>query len=944
MAYSIQDYIPAGCFVFSREDGHLPEDIWQQSQDYSQWQALTRDPEKGRLAQSNIGNAESAPPRPALPFEHQAVILRGVRIQFFERLFDEAWINLNFATFPGSQEKTHAVLRIYLLPDDVNRSIIDRSNAALAKARRALLSKLDFSRNTWHGRLDQPLRSSPQPQDPVEEDDESLSLLQLFNKIPAPDPAPDLIEESNHQFVVNSLLQSNVDGLSSLLFPYQRRSAAVMAMREAQPGQFLDPRLCRVLDQDGQGWYYDAPGNVVFKEPRYYDGVSGGILAEQMGAGKTLICLSLILATRSLPTRAPDFRAHVRPLRRHIGSLADMAAACATANGLPYRWYFDAAKSQDGWEYTNCLKTIARNPGVYEIPSPAPRRVGRMISRPLDIADPKKVLLSQTTIVLAPSNLVKQWQQEVKKHTKNVELYVVTKEDPHLSPEKLARYDIVLCPHNRLEAMVRQDPVGPLGRSALTGIHFKRCIVDEGHRLGTSSINTKSDFLRGLESLHVSSRWIVTGTPAKGLYGVDETSETVPNSHKILSEKEQRASQEQEKDDLEKLGAIAKLYLKARPWANATEEGEMPADWKVYVMQPKHSAKSTGRQSSLRATLNSLIIRHPLSELSHMLPEVDERVVVLEGSYQDKLSLNVFSMMTIFNAVQSQRTDQDYFFHPRQRKSLLQLVQNLKQASFFGGAFFSEKDIETSLDTAETFLEKRTVPIGEEDEALLRQAMRVAHVALANMLKLNSNLFHEMPIFVEDFLPGGASQAWSLDGNDSAQVSTNTTLVLNAQKIIRAAVTDDTELNSLLNGGLRQVGQDQKMSALESEDTTTESTTSGRRASASLAGNTKLGDDASPKTLRTNALHIPLTKETEAAKAEDHELPESLAKARLISTASAKMTYLLDSILEHCENEQIIVFYESESMAWHTSGMLDVVSFRLVCHLTSLEPRSTADS
>jgi hypothetical protein len=50
-------------------------------------------------------------------------------------------------------------------------------------------------------------------------------------------------------------------------------------------------------------------------------------------------------------------------------------------------------------------------------------------------------------------------------------------------------------------------------------------------------------------------------------------------------------------------------------------------------------------------------------------------------------------MMIIFNSVQSQRTDQDYFFHLRQRKALMQLVNNLKQASFFGGVFYSTEDI-----------------------------------------------------------------------------------------------------------------------------------------------------------------------------------------------------------------------------------------------------------
>ena len=46
----------------------------------------------------------------------------------------------------------------------------------------------------------------------------------------------------------------------------------------------------------------------------------------------------------------------------------------------------------------------------------------------------------------------------------------------------------------------------------------------------------------------------------------------------------------------------------------------------------------------------------------------------------------------------------------------------------------------------------------------------------------------------------------------------------------------------------------------------------------------------------------------------------------IISTVSAKLSYLIDSISQHQEQEKIIVFYENENVAWYLASMLDVVS------------------
>ncbi|TDZ26054.1 putative ATP-dependent helicase [Colletotrichum orbiculare MAFF 240422] len=760
-------------------------------------------------------------------------------------------------------------------------------------------------------------------------EDESRSLLQLFNTMPSPEPNPDVVTRQADQDSLYSILASDVPGLKTSLYDYQRRSAAVMLQRESAPGKILDPRLVQGQDQNGIDYYFDISSGTILKDPRYYDGVKGGILAEQMGSGKTLICLSVILATRHSATRTPElYQGSEIRVRKRIGSLADMAAASATRKGAPWKAFFDIYNPKEDCEYTKCINAIRRNPGMYHVPAPPPKRLQRGIVEPE--LPPRKIWHTHASLVVVPNNLVQQWVQEINKHTageaspaglKVLKLVVRSQnETPVPSVRELTNYDIVLISKSRLLKIYKETM---MHRSPLGEVHFKRCIVDEGHQLGYSRMMSKSNLLLALDNMFIQARWIVTGTPSPGLYGVDDQqqSDSGDGNEMVISEGEQGAA-ETERQDLEKIGAIASLYLNARPWANIPQETEdYPAEWAVYVMQPIHSARSSGRRGVLRATLNSLLVRHQLSDLNNLLPVVNEKVVTLDGSYQDKLSHNLFSMMIIFNAVQSQRTDVDYFFHPRQKKSLLQLLHNLKQASFFGGSFFSPEDVKKSLETAEEFIEKRKVPITKEDEALLRQAMDIARIGIDNSLKQLSNQYNEIPVFVRDFLPNGASAAWSLNEQDSNPTCTDAGMVMALQKLIRSALGDATKINSLLNGRLLEEGHKESASQVLSSAEGDGSDRRPWKRPEALAGNTKLGGDRIPRHLRANAHH----QESGSDALLNLQPPEPLEKAELISTASAKLSYLIDAVVEHQEQEKIIIFYDHENVAWYLASMLEVL-------------------
>ncbi len=554
-----------------------------------------------------------------LPRDLQKLLLHSIALEPFARLFHKQWIQLQFSV--SKEHDDRGILRVYILPDDVDHRSIPRFEGKLRKDLQALLMSLDYCKGIWHGSCEEPQSQFPLRFGQSGDDDEgNISLLQMFNTIPSPVPRPDLTMDRDYQAVLDELLTNKVPGLKTQLYGYQTRSAAVMLQREVAPGQVLDPRLLHVLDQHGGSWYYDDVCGTALREPRHYDGIPGGILAEEMGTGKTLICLALILATKEFPAETPEIHRSSEPkMRERVGSLADMAAAVTTRDSVPWGLYLR--------DYPGCVEAIQRNPGQYLLSGLEPRRASR---HPQPDVVGEKISLSSCSLVLVPNNLVKQWEQEIAKHTMELRVLTITGKSAVPGRKELLTYDIILFSIGRFEQLIDDRQAHGLGwrlSSPLAKIHFKRVIVDEGHRLGNSRIGNKSRLLLILECLNVSARWIVTGTPSTGLFGIDSSSPATPampvsetsgihESFGRLSSRELgESSGADERKDLERIGAMASLYLKARPWANTVlDGGDTLADWSIYVMQPKHSARSSGRKDSLRATLDSLIIRHRWSE------------------------------------------------------------------------------------------------------------------------------------------------------------------------------------------------------------------------------------------------------------------------------------------------------------------------------------------
>jgi hypothetical protein len=179
--------------------------------------------------------------------------------------------------------KTTARVRVYLLPDDVGRAIIQRDHRGAHKFRRVVMEALDVSRRGWKG-----MPASNRVKKPIAKmEDERSSLFYMFNTLESPKPNPQApwIKDDNTRGLLIDVLNRPIRGMKNPLYDYQKKTVATMLQRELAPNNIPDSRLGRIKGPTGQVYHLDFETLELFLEPRKYEDVRGGILAEDTGTG-----------------------------------------------------------------------------------------------------------------------------------------------------------------------------------------------------------------------------------------------------------------------------------------------------------------------------------------------------------------------------------------------------------------------------------------------------------------------------------------------------------------------------------------------------------------------------------------------------------------------------------------------------------------------------------
>ncbi|KZP01082.1 hypothetical protein CALVIDRAFT_508642 [Calocera viscosa TUFC12733] len=577
---------------------------------------------------------------------------------------------------------------------------------------------------------------------------DNRSLSEIFQDLPSPvlPPGPVRLPDTDpDRLLCEALTWPAPPGMRSALFPYQRRTVWRMLSQEMQPGTWTDPRYVQMESMDDERAWYLNPYTCQLRyyNDVIYDRVKGGILCEEMGSGKTCMCIAVCLATKGRIVPPPDTPQSSMALTKDSMTWTGVSAQLPYHNldRREYPWEGEAVPQNvfpslrqvaqyvastsfvglhstatrlrpqaDSTRLKNFKRVMDRfaleaelaeqeQPGstlpfYLETEAEGSRRPTRNASK--DLRPAKRIWLSSVTLILVPSMIFQQWNSEFLKHCNDDALRILSiptrpVEDLPIAETLVRHYDVLLMTHERFAA----ESMPTSGRrSPLLDIRFQRLIIDEGHVANTDGSRLKELGLR----LNVESRWIVTGTPTRNIKGLQMGSskhktqlptgadviqsrlEMLLSGDASLSQPLNPWSRSRDGEDLRKLGNMFE-FLKVPPFIG------QDADWNDAVVRPllKPHCPEFGAVQRLLRCLEGVMIRHRAEDIEQdvPLPELKQELVVLDMTEHCALTHNAVLAQIAINAIDSERKDQDYLFHPKNRASLGVVISNLSQSLFW---------------------------------------------------------------------------------------------------------------------------------------------------------------------------------------------------------------------------------------------------------------------
>lgn len=557
-----------------------------------------------------------------------------------------------------------------------------------------------------------------------------LRLNEIYMKIKSPHVDRNKLYNDEDNIKLYDMINNNeIQGFKSELYNFQKRSVLKMLERESVQSSELMPNILEVKNAPYklEKYYIDIKKLMPVANAPYFVPPRGGILAENMGLGKTCICLALICISKFEISETPALyktSGQSSKNNHNINSLFNCCVNYIAQNSIPWREYYDDFPP-------HIVKKLESTMGYFEKQEVVLNsRTTRNTSLNKKIIPSKKMFLSWTTLIVLPDNLFHQWRVEMFKHvTKN---YLTTLEIPTLkhsnilensNVQNLLNNDVILISNSVFSKQFEMKD------TVLKHIYWKRIIIDEGH-----SMNSKTSRAVLLtRDLMFERMWIISGTPTSGL----------TNLH-IENESQEYSIQKQfdPKQDLIKLGAVVSNFFKIEPWFTNRKL------WGDSIVKP-FEQNEFNIDLQLSEFLGQLIVKHTVQDVESdiKLPTLHHKPVFLKPSFFDKLSINLFISVLATNAVTSERKDVDFMFHPSNKSDLRRLVTNLQKATFYWTGF-SINDVENLLNICVYSLRENGNRYSDQDKKLLNNSIFISKLALSNLRWRSVTTVHEMGYFV----------------------------------------------------------------------------------------------------------------------------------------------------------------------------------------------------
>ncbi|GAA6012949.1 hypothetical protein JCM10207_008392 [Rhodosporidiobolus poonsookiae] len=669
------------------------------------------------------------------------------------------------------KETTGGVMvRVYLVPQDLPELADPKHTKGAARWPPAstvfhLLDAIRVDKDEWES------GSLTQGEVPLFTDEsDKRSLLEVYRDIDSPSHNLDSIDGLDAPEEIKDRLRwaliEGAEGVATELFPYQKATLVKLLSRELAPQAIPHPSYIRrtsILDPS-QHFFVSLEGDVR-SEPGRVAEARGGILAEDMGVGKTLIVLSLVLSTLNelpqlddtstyldsstpspapslltavslefpfpaeineakklrprVPERLPGYMMDAKEEEEYELALAQQAAEDSRIATFPLpslrslcchliktsptavRYPLDDIYLTE----TGLLDLLQQSPPFYRVfPSP-----GQLDSREgrKGRFKPADIVVAATTLVVVPTDLVTQWRAEIEKHIAPGALRVLvlrTSKDKFKSAAEMATYDLILM------SVARFSDAAEAENTSLRNVHWKRLVVDEGHALASGNRMRKL-----AEELRCESRWAVSGTPTTNLRGGQEEGE----GRALLSAATTAGG---DRIDLDRLGQLFSRFVR---------HAAFPRPDSLRKLVQTHVLDGGERACRLLGVFNRAVVRHApaLVKQSFSLPPLTSKVVNIAMEEGERRVYNALLALFSSNSITSQRVD--YLFHNQQQKHLSTLVDNLSTAS----TFFGSEELLGQLFDARNYAEKRlngesSLKWTEGERKGLRTALTVMQEAL----------------------------------------------------------------------------------------------------------------------------------------------------------------------------------------------------------------------
>ncbi|KAK8854687.1 hypothetical protein IAR55_003426 [Kwoniella newhampshirensis] len=762
----------------------------------------------------------------------------------------------------------------------------------------------------------------------------------------------------------------NRRGVRTFLYRYQLRSVAKMLKMETQPERLVDPLFTPFQEAGRKGVYYVNLSNWdIQRHPGWYDLPRGGILCEQMGTGKTLMCLALIVSSLHQPTVPPPTDIDISPTTTDVAertypfsSHSDLRAL----SGFPRH----AAQLVFPSLVELCANKLAiHDPSAINSPY-LPTYTKHLLNRrtfyctfPLDDEcmraskrrtmeqTVRKMYLAKATLVVVPAILIEQWKDEIGKHLEEGTIKVLEVGKEGLPPiEQLLEYDVILMAINHeefgSEESARHKESDSPNSSVLLKARWKRIILDEGHVAHSKTSNA----MRLAMQLSVERRWLVSGTPTRhlrqgaeiemeGLVKATISRPTIQtdNNHaqKTMT---RRTWSKRDVDDATRIGVMIAGFLAAEPF-----KSEALFQRLVTSTLSRQGGPDFGAVARMKYIVNGLMVKHGpqvIDEEARLPPSTISKEV-LQFDPMQRITYNVLAALVSSNVLTSGGEDADYFLHPRNAESYNQVVNNLHLACFWYSA--REMDAAGCLERTRDWLSKHP-EASEQVRMHLEESCHHLETAISSPGWddwMNNAI--SIPVDGSSF-PPIIKHAWS-DSFDTQPDMIDLHSLITLRELNRRGVS----LQDLYVAGLefrknkRDKGERQKSQPGQKANNSEGRKRAGTAAQAPIAvpvspdqrrgsGRKRKGDalDERLEEAARNAnaaadyvFDLPLR-----LCAADPQQPRPLPSVMLTKSRSAKVNYVLRSIQEAEKEDKFVIFGDNYELGHLTEGldMLDITS------------------